>query len=480
MLLGELLIQLGMAKAEDIERGLARQRQHGGLLGENLLALGIVTSEKLNQALQLAPPAPRKIAETGLNGPFLTSLMLKFMYVKSLETASELSADIKLPANIMGELLEQAKEAALVSVLGAAGLSMTSELRYELTGQGRERAADALSRSQYLGPAPVPLADYITRITRQRVADERVNREDMKKQSAHLVLPPGLLEELGPAANSGRAMLLYGPPGSGKTSIAEVIGECFKGMVYVPYAIEIDGQIITLYDPTLHEMVASAATGGTGSLLMEATDARWVACKRPVVLAGGELSLDMLDLRYSPDAGLYDAPLQVKAMNGIFVMDDFGRQLVQPRDLLNRWIVPLEKRFDFLHLNTGKKFLLPFDVLVVFSTNLAPEDLMDDAFLRRIPYKILVGVPTVEDYVEIFRRVCAANDLRVPSGLMDELISDFYGKQKEPLASYHPKFLIDRVIDSCRFVGTPPYLDTQRLQAAWRNLFVEKGKHKSI
>jgi predicted ATPase with chaperone activity len=199
-----------------------------------------------------------------------------------------------------------------------------------------------------------------------------------------------------------------------------------------------------------------------------------------VVLAGGELSLDMLDLRYSPEAGVYEAPLQVKAMNGIFVMDDFGRQLVQPRDLLNRWIVPLEKRFDFLHLNTGKKFLLPFDVLVVFSTNLAPEDLMDDAFLRRIPYKIHVGVPTVEDYAEIFRRVCADSDLRIPSGMMDELVRDFYGKQKEPLASYHPKFLIDRVIDSCRYAGTPPYLDTQRLRGAWRNLFVEKGKHKSI
>jgi predicted ATPase with chaperone activity len=406
--------------------------------------------------------------------------MLKFMYVKSLETASELSADIKLPANIIGELLEQAKEAALVSVLGAAGFSMTSELRYELTNQGRERAQDALSRSQYLGPAPVPLADYIARITRQRVADERIDRDELKRHASHLVLPPGLLDELGPAANSGRAMLLYGPPGSGKTSIAEVVGETFKGMIYVPYAVEIDGQIITLYDPTLHEKVGGQPQGMGGSLLMEATDARWVPCKRPVVLAGGELSLDMLDLRYSPEAGVYEAPLQVKAMNGIFVMDDFGRQLVQPRDLLNRWIVPLEKRFDFLHLNTGKKFLLPFDVLVVFSTNLAPEDLMDDAFLRRIPYKIHVGVPTVEDYAEIFRRVCADSDLRIPSGMMDELVRDFYGKQKEPLASYHPKFLIDRVIDSCRYAGTPPYLDTQRLRGAWRNLFVEKGKHKSI
>jgi transcriptional regulator with AAA-type ATPase domain len=223
MLLGELLMQLGLAKAEDIERGLERQRQHGGLLGENLMALGIVSAEKLSQALQMAPLAPRTIAETGLSGPFLTNLLLKFMYVKSLETASELSADTKLPANIITELLEQAKEAALASVLGAAGLSMTSELRYELTNQGRERAADALSRSHYLGPAPVPLADYIARITRQRVADERVNREELKRQSSHLVLPPGLLDELGPAANSGRAMLLYGPPGSGKTSIAEVI-----------------------------------------------------------------------------------------------------------------------------------------------------------------------------------------------------------------------------------------------------------------
>jgi predicted ATPase with chaperone activity len=195
-------------------------------------------------------------------------------------------------------------------------------------------------------------------------------------------------------------------------------------------------------------------------------------------MTGGELRMERLDLNYNREGGLYEAPLQMKAMNGIFIIDDFGRQMVDPRDLLNRWIVPLEKRFDFLHLHTGRKFLVPFDVLIVFSTNLAPEDLMDEAFLRRIPYKIMVGAPAMEDYVEIFRRVCAAERIKLPAGFVEDVLREFYEKNNEGVASYHPRFLIDRVIDNCRYRGDLPYLDAELLAAAWRNLFVEKTKNK--
>jgi len=210
------------------------------------------------------------------------------------------------------------------------------------------------------------MAAYIAQIERQHITNDRVSRADLAAKLSHLVLPERLIDELGPAANSARAMLLYGPPGSGKTSIAEAMGRSFKGLVYVPYAVELDGQVITIFDPTLHVPIepgsaeTTEATRGP-SLIREAIDGRWVLCRRPTVMAGGELRMEMLDLRYSAEAGLYEAPLQIKAMNGIFIIDDFGRQLVNPRDLLNRWIVPLEKRFDFLHLHTGRKFLIPFD-----------------------------------------------------------------------------------------------------------------------
>lgn len=480
MFLGDILIANGFVTKQDVAAALERQQQSGGALGDNLIALGRLTQARLQQALERAPTEPRDLRETGLSEQFLINLILKFMYVKALETPSQLTESIKLPLNVLSPLLQFAKDNALIQVLGSSGGKLTSELRYNLTDQGRRRAIEQLEHSQYLGPAPVPMAMYINQIEHQHITNERVSRDDLMAQLKHLVLPESLVGELGPAANSAKAILLYGPPGSGKTSVAEAMGRSFKGLVYIPYAVELDGQVITIFDPTLHHPVDKERAPGAGSapgrsLIRESIDARWALCSRPCVMAGGELRLEMLDLKYSAEAGLYEAPLQIKAMNGIFIIDDFGRQMVNPRDLLNRWIVPLEKHFDFLHLHTGRKFLLPFDVLIVFSTNLAPEDLMDDAFLRRIPYKILVGKPGVEDYVEIFRRVCAAAKLTVPQGLVEELLSHYYQARGESLASYHPKFLVDRVIDQGRYLGELPHLDRDRLAAAWRNLFVEKN-----
>lgn len=484
MLLGEVLIANGFITPAEVEAALARQRLKGGALGENLVALGAITPEELRHALAFAPPEPHNAAETGLTERFLLNLLLKVIYVRALETNAQIAEAVKLPASIVDTLLRFGRENGLVSVVGSIGGGLLAQLRHELTDEGRKRAVDQLERSQYVGPAPVPLSAYVTQVERQPLADERISHASLAAKLAHLVLPARLVDELGPAANSARAMLLYGPPGSGKTSIAEAMGRAFLGSVYVPYAIEIDGQVITVFDPALHQPVDGPRTQApaheASSLLREAIDGRWVLCRRPTVMSGGELRLEMLELRYSAQAGLYEAPLQVKAMNGIFLIDDFGRQEVDPRVLLNRWITPLEKRFDFLQLHTGLKFRLPFDVLIVFSTNLAPEDLMDEAFLRRIPYKIHVGTPTVEEYAEIFRRVCAEKGIDFRPGLVDMLVSEFYANMHENMASYHPRFLVERVVDECHYRGIAPAIDERALAAAWRNLFIirtPRGAH---
>jgi hypothetical protein len=350
-----------------------------------------------------------------------------------------------------------------------------SQFRYSLTTKGREWAIEALAQSQYVGPTPVSLDSYIEQIERQKVTNERINRERIDNGFEDLVVPENFLDELGPAINSGRAMLLYGSPGNGKSSIAEGVGEVFGDVIYVPYCLELEGQIIKIFDPTIHKRV-SPENGLKSSALFaqenQELDQRWVPCRRPVVITGGELNLEMLDLRYDPHAKFYVAPLHVKAIGGIFIIDDFGRQLVSPKDLLNRWIIPLEKRIDYLTLRTGKTFSIPFDELVIFSTNMRPEDLMDPAFLRRIPYKIEIGSPTLEDYRTIFERVCESQALGLTEDIINFVLEELHAHLDVPIARYQPKFIVDQVVLSCRYEGIPPVLTRERIDAAWQNLYV--------
>lgn len=483
LLLGEVLLAKGMVSPAQVSAALERQKTSGGAFGENLLALGAITAEQLKETLARVPAAPKDLKATGLSEQFVLNLLLKMMHFRALETPSEISAAIKLPVNLITPLLEFAKEAKLVQVMGATGASLLAELRYGLTTMGDDRAKSAMLNSRYLGPAPVTLNAFCAQIEQQHLSNEQVGEKQLRDKLSHLILPKDLVDKIGPAANSSRAMLLYGPPGSGKTSIADGIGKAFHSLVYIPFAVEVDSQIVTVFDPTVHEPVRSTVSldpnsTGSKSIFRETYDERWVPCRRPFITAGGELTLDMLNLGYNADAVVYEAPLQIKAMNGIFLIDDFGRQLVDPRDLLNRWIVPLEKRFDYLSLVTGRKFLVPFDVLVVFSTNLAPEDLMDEAFLRRIPYKIYVGAPSEADYREIFKRVCDSKNVVIPDGFIDRMLRELYKPQNQPIASYHPKFLLDRVVDRCRYGAKKPVLDWDHLMAAWQNLFVEKNADK--
>jgi energy-coupling factor transporter ATP-binding protein EcfA2 len=362
---------------------------HGGRLGDSIVALGLLTKEQIDEVLVDAPQAPATVQSTGIDPVFLLELTIKGMYAESLETTSQLVASLKLSNTIINQILQIATERKFVEALASSSSGgLRAELRYGLTRAGRDYAIDALSRSQYFGPAPVPLRDYQDRIVRQRVTNEVVTRQQLDQAFEGLVMPERFINRLGPAVNSGNAILIYGPAGNGKTTVAEIVGNIFQNVIYVPYCVEIDGEIMKVFDPSVHRVVDDPAREqGTANLRRSRIDPRWVACYRPMVITGGELTIEMLDLKYNSVAKFYEAPLHIKALNGTFLIDDFGRQRAKPEEILNRWIVPLNSRVDYLTLHTGKSAKIPFDEIVIFSTNMHPDDLMDPAFQRRISYK---------------------------------------------------------------------------------------------
>jgi hypothetical protein len=473
MQIGDILVAQGLVTPEDLEEALERQRQEGGRLGENLIALGKLSAEDLDEFLHSTPLAPRSLEDTGIALADLLNLVTKAMYANSLETPSMMIELLKLPPLAVQQLLEHAKDRKLVDVLGSSGLRAVSELRYALTERGKQWAQDAMALSQYIGPAPVPLSAYVERVARQAIANERVDRPSIDAAFGKMIISEDFVQEIGPAINSGRSILLYGPPGNGKTTVAEKIGDMFRDVVYIPYCIEVEGQIIKLFDKGTHKQIPHANTTRPGSLRREDFDKRWVACRRPFIVTGGELTLEMLDLSFNTQAKFYEAPLHIKALGGIFVIDDFGRQIVAPEALLNRWIVPLESRVDFLKLHTGKSFSLPFDELVIFSTNLAPSELMDPAFLRRIPYKIEISAPSMEDYRRIFRAVAKGGGFEDAEEMCNFVIAELREKNDFPLASYQPKFIMDQVRSACKFRGIPPQFRAEFVERALKNLFTK-------
>ena len=451
-----LLVAQGLITPADLEEALERQRTEGGRLGENLVSLGKLKPEDLDEILHATPLAPRSLEDTGIALPDLLNLMTKAMYSNSLETPSMIIEVLKLPPLAVQQLLDQAKDRKLVDVLGSSGLRAVSELRYALTEKGKQWALDAMALNQYIGPAPVPLSAFVERVARQAIANERVDRKSIDGAFSKMIISEDFVQEIGPAINSGRSILLYGPPGNGKTTVAEKIGDMFRDVVYIPYCIEVEGQIIKLFDQGTHKQIPNANPNRAGSLRREDFDKRWVPCRRPFIVTGGELTLEMLDLSFNSQAKFYEAPLHIKALGGIFVIDDFGRQIVSPEALLNRWIVPLESRVDYLKLHTGKSFSLPFDELVIFSTNLAPSELMDPAFLRRIPYKIEIGAPAKEDYRKIFRAVAKGAGFEDAEEMAQFVITELRENNDFPLASYQPKFIVDQVRAACKFRGIQP------------------------
>nr|WP_246525345.1 AAA family ATPase [Thalassovita aquimarina] len=417
-----------------------------------------------------APPPPRTMEETGLSDTFLIGLVSKVLQQGGTMTPAEISAVIKIPKVICRQIIKEMSHLLLVEAQGLETQDIKSDIRYSLTDRGKKWAMDAMAVSQYVGPAPVTLKMFEEQVRKQSIDHEKVHRAELDKAFSHLVIPDILKAQLGPAVNSGRSMLMYGEPGNGKTSLAEAIGTSFVDIVSFPYAILVGNQLIRFYDETLHQLADMPEDA-------DPIDPRWVACHRPVVIAGGELTLPMLDLEFEHTARYYEAPMHLKALGGIFVLDDFGRQLERPQAYLNRWIVPLEKGYDFLSLHTGKKFMVPFDQLVVFSSNFFPEDLGDEASLRRIYFKIHVPSPTREDYLQIFRDVCKNAGLEWKSDVMDGFFERKYVKENYVTSGAHPGFLVSHILAACRYLDRTPELSDELLELAWRNVAASKKQH---
>ena len=424
------------------------------------------------------PPVPDTLADTGLSADVVRDLILKLFYAQGARTGSYLSEFLRLPFALIDEELLTLQQRRFVEVRGTTGPNRVSCM-FDLAGAGRERAKEALEASQYVGPAPVPLAQYRKWIVAQSIQNAHITQETLRAGFSHLVLNDSLVDSLGPAVNSSKSLFLYGHPGNGKTAIAEAISRMLGGTLYLPYAVDIDGQIMTVYDPVHHEPVESESDAVERDALWLRTgpghDRRYARVKRPVVLTGGELTLDQLDLRYDHFTKLYQAPFQVKANGGVLIVDDFGRQRVPPRDLLNRWIVPLEKRIDYLTLHTGGKFPVPFDCLIIFATNLDPTELVEEAFLRRIHYKIPVVDPSRSQYEEIFRRCCNSAGLGYAADAVDHVFQHFYGKRGIRPRGCHPRDLLAHVVDIAKYREMAPELTTDLMDEACQSYFLQEG-----
>ena len=458
---------------------MERLKEHGGRLGDNLVAAGAIDQAVLDGFIHRIPKEPKDIAATGIEETELLALLMKVIYSFGLSTIAQYVDAIKLPLPIVIDLTQLAIERQLLYTLGSRNSDSPIGMTYALTDEGRRWTQEAIKRLGYIGPAPVPLADFIDRVNLQKPTNERITADRILKAVSELTLADNVVEQTGPALNSGRAILLYGPPGNGKTSVALSFASVFHDVIYVPYAIMVEGQIIRFHDPSVHIPISPSIEGESEDdshsfIRRETYDLRWVTCRRPFVITGGELTLEMLDLRYDNAGHFYEAPLHMKALGGCFLIDDFGRQLVSPANLLNRWIVPLESRVDYLKLHTGKTFSIPFEELVIFSTNLEPEDLMDPAFLRRLPYKIEVGPPDLEHYRTIFEKECARQGLTLRDDVFNFIVYMVKEEMGLDLAAYHPRFIVDQVVATCRFLGQNPELKSPYIDYAINNLGVRR------
>jgi len=424
------------------------------------------------------PPNILSIEDTGLSQLWLQDLALKILYFQGYLSGFKIAEAMTLPfTGLVDQILDALKREKFVEVKSSQMGLGEGAYQYAITSTGIARAREALERSQYSGPAPVPINIYNDSVIKQAQTRLTVTNRTIRQVLSHLVLSEKTYQRIGPAVNSGTSIFLYGPPGNGKTSVARAIGNMMlRESLYIPYAIYVDGQVVKLYDSVNHQLAPEEpmTAGGTGALRSNPRrDPRWVKIRRPFIVVGGELTLAGLDLVFDDVNKFYEAPFQVKANGGILLIDDFGRQLVRPRDLLNRWIVPLENRMDFLTLHTGRKIEVPFDVLVVFSTNLPPKDLVDEAFLRRLRHKIEIGDPNYEEYREIFRRVAHSKNLKYSDQGLAYLLQEWYIKRNRKLRASHPRDLCEQLLDISRFLSSEPAMTRELIDRAAEAYFVE-------
>ena len=422
----------------------------------------------LDQLARLAP-RPRTLADTGLSTHFTYELVVKHLYKAGVLTLHELSQRIALAGSVLEEVIGFLRQDAYVEVRGAAEGS--SGLRYALTDRGRALALDSLIKSGYTGPAPVPLKEYERIVKAQSVHDQVVSKSRMQTKFADVILQHDLLDQLGPAVHSGRAIFIYGPPGVGKTFIGNKLARLFDDDILIPHAISLGETVIQLFDPVYHHPVAES--GDVNRVMLDSGhDPRYVRCRRPGVMTGGELTLEMLELSYDADSKQYQAPLQLKANNGVFMIDDLGRQRVSATDLLNRWIVPMENRRDFMYLGSGLHFPVPFEVVLIFSTNMNPLELADEAFLRRIGHKIRFETLTENEFEGIWRQVCDERGLEFNKELLDYIINEHYVKEERPMLPCHPRDLIGLALDMVQYRGENLEITPDTIRSAWQSYFV--------
>jgi hypothetical protein len=463
--LGKRLIKAGLVTELDLEKALERQKSEGGRLGQNLVALGAIGDDDLEKFFRRHPASPKTVRDTGLSLSFVADLIMKHIIFMGEFKLGDVAERVKLPITVVDSVMDVLKRDRMVEVKGGTGYA-TVTYTFKISEQGKIRSSELLDICHYAGPAPVTLDAYRTMVEHQTVKSTIISDEEIKAAFSHLILSDGLLKRFGPAICSGKAMFVYGPPGNGKTAIAETIGRVLPDEVYIPYAITVGGQIISMYDPVNHVPVEADQDA-------DDVDQRWVKIRRPVIMTGGELSMRMLDLDFNPIAKYYEASLQMKANNGIFIADDFGRQQVNPQILLNRWIVPLDRNVDYMTLHTGMKFAIPFDMLVIFSTNIEPRELVDEAFLRRIRYKIKIDHPSGKEYEAIFRRVCETNQIPFDKDVFEYLMEHYYRRLGISLNACHPRDIVDHIIDNAHFYMHAPELTREGVDTAWQNYFVD-------
>lgn len=416
------------------------------------------------------PAQPRTLAETGLSATMVEELVLKAIFFAGEMRGMDIANRLKLPTTVVDDILEGLRRQKYIDIRGGGGSGVgKSTMIYQLTTFATDVLRQILDRNRYNGPAPVTLQEWIDSVKKQTVRGNRITRQRMGDKFGDLIIRDYIFDGIGPAMNSGRAIFFYGPPGNGKTAICQGMVNCFDGEIFIPHAILIDDFIVRIYDSILHKPIEDDSSS---------YDRRWVRCRRPLVVVGGELTLEMLDLVYSPEVKYYEAPFQMKATNGMLLIDDFGRQKVSPADLLNRWIVPLESDVDMLTLHTGKKVQVPFDVFAAFSTNLDPSALVDDAFLRRVRYKLEVQPPDEELFHQIFDVMCRKRGVPYDADMVQYLIDTHYKPMGRRFAACQPRDLLDQMIDMAHYRGMTPQLDQELIDAAVRSYFVRFDKDK--
>ena len=446
-------------------KAIEKQRIFGGRIDYNSLASTSASESELSSFFNFLPTVPTNIDDTNLDHQFVYDLVIKHALIIKNFTVPDLVKRSKLAQPVIAECVDVLRKDKLIEIRSTNQSFSIINSEYRITEAGINRAAHLLEENRYIGPAPVALNDYSLSVELQTGRSIEIDKNRLKQAFADIVMSDDKLNTLGAAINSGKPIFIYGPSGNGKSTIASALGDVIPGEIYIPYSIMAGGQIIVLYDEINHTAVEVG-------LDAEKHDERWVKIKRPVIFAGGELTLKSLDLEFNETTKYYEAPLQVKANNGIFVVDDFGRQLIDPQILLNRWIVPLERRADFLTLSTGLKFEIPFDQMVIFATNISPKELADEAFLRRLRYKILIDSPGLKEFQKIFSSICEFHKIEYSKEAFNRLIMH-YKQSKTRLNACHPRDLIDHIIDDAHFSNASPVITPEAIDMAWKNYFFD-------